>query len=115
ARGEIGQRPFEEARDAALALAEQLARERVRVDLDEEQAAQLPRGLIGEPARQRRLPRARRPGEDDETVDRKPHRIETAAMAQREEREVEEALLEPVGRHDARPTALPGRIRQLDE
>src|SRR6185437_3450303 len=98
-------------RDAALALAEHLAWKGVRIHLNEEDAgAQRPRGLIGKTTGERRLPGSGRTRENDESVDRKAHGVQTGAVLQREQREVEQPLLGVVGHDDARPAALPGRI-----
>src|SRR2546428_12397008 len=64
ARRDVRQRALEEARHAALALAEELAREGVRIDLHEDRATELARDLVGEPAGERRLAGARWPRED---------------------------------------------------
>jgi hypothetical protein len=86
----------------------------MRVDLGEQHA--LPKGarcLIRQTAGERGLPRARGPGEHDEPVDRKAHRVHPAAVFQREQREVEEALLYLIGHDDPRPAALPCGIGEL--
>ena len=57
AQGEVGDGPLEEARHGALALTQELARERMGIDVDEEDrpVVEDARGLVGQPARERGL------------------------------------------------------------
>ena len=119
AAGEIGQCPLEEPGHAALALAEHLARERVRVDVHEEdRIAKLPSGLIREATGEGRLSGTGRTGEHDEAVDRQADATDALALGEREQDVAEESLLELGRDEDPIPALLPvgiGKLRDGDD
>ena len=94
--------------DVALTLAEQLARERVRVDLDvgRRPTRRDPRAAVcAEPARQGRLARSRRAREDQQPVGRPPS-SPGAGPCTGQQRVVEQALLGALLGEDVVPRSV---------
>ena len=101
-----GMRVRHQLGDVALALAEQLAGKRVRVDLDVRRRAargDRPRRRLRQPAGQRRLAGARRARQDDQPVRQAGHGGQRGPVQQRQQRVVEQPLLHPGRGEDVVP------------
>ncbi len=108
---QVREGPLEQARHAALALAEQLAGIGMRVDVHEQQAGR-PRSRaawFGEAAGERRLAGSGWPGRGRrDRASASPTSLEPRAVAEREDEVVEQPLLQLLGQDDPLPAVRPG-------
>ena len=107
--GDLGDRVLQQPHDVALALAQHVARESVRIDLDQGRGAvagQRQRGHLRQPARESRLAGSRRTGKHDQPVRQTGELGQLAAVLKRQQRLAEQPLLDRGGHDDRVPVPV---------